>query len=681
MFETIKQDKRTDQDKFQKIMALVQQKDSYARYWEPDLTRYTVNARSLWGINYGMWPKVVIDELQSKNKNPRTFNLMLPKAKAFIGSIMGNGYDIRYAPTSGNIDSLVLKLQEMYYSDKKEMFWEHSEMEAILDSTCGVGFESMYVSSKNHHLGNIAWVRRNPRRILMNPSWKSSNIDDLHDWITWGKFTIEEIFDIFPLHNDRLKELMKREIRDKTINYGVNKGIEKYTDPQQKWDDLHTVYELHWIERKREQWEYDKKNGCMFPDTSFSYHSDEDIAEKMRYIQKNNLEQDDISLRIRIKTTKYIRAICPTLDAELMLIDDPDLIQCGNANLFPIGIKMDGQYQGLVDSMIDPNRSYNEYQTTMDMIHSNGGKQGIVVDKGLFDGDDELQSDFEARYSQDNPLLFAAMGTTELLGSNGGILKLPQATISADIFRREEGLLNLMDRVSQISAEEDSRSQYAGQANKMFENKILAGKIGKWYDSKSYELHQKEKAAAYAKQAKYTYAGEQREFGGKDGKETITINKKVRNENTGTYETHDDISLLPEIKVSLILSRDGVDIRSQLREDLSSAIQAVSVDPNDRVLKLGFLRGIIKTISFPDEEKEDFDNTIELMLFQARLQLAVSIKQLMAVLQPSPGQIQGQLPGTQSNQQEQKVPQQISNKVPTEEQTFQGTPQEQLTLK
>jgi hypothetical protein len=680
MFEPLKVDSRKEPEKYQKIMTLIRQKDSYARYWESDLNRYTVNARSLWGINFGMWPQVVIDELQSKKRNPRTFNLLLDKAETFIGSVMGNGYDIRYSPTSGKMDSLVLKLQDMYYSDKKEMFWEHSEMEALLDSTCGVGFQSMYISSKNHHLGNIAWARRNPRRILMSPSWKTSNVDDLHDWMTWGKFSVEEILDLFPVHSKRLEDLRDKEKTD-SINHGVQQGIVGYKDSQEKWSDLHTVYELHWIERKREQWEYDKKNGCMFPDTSFPFHSDEDISEKMKYVQRNGLSQDDISLRVRTKTTKYIRAICPTLDAELMLIDDPDLIQCGNVNLFPIGMKMDGQYQGLVDRMIDLNRSFNEYQTTMDSIHRQGAKQGVILDKALSGSDGELEAQIEARWSEDNPLIWVAEGSTSDLGSSGGMLKLPQSMISADIFKREESLLNLSDRLSKVSAAEDSRSQYAGEPNKMFENKIAVGKIGKWYYSKLYELFQKEKAAAYAVQAKYTYSGEQREFGKKDGKETFQINKKVNNAVTGRMETYDDISLLPKIKVSTTLSKDGIDIRSQLRDDLSSVLQSVSVDPNDRLIKLGALRMIFGTITLPDEDKESFDNTIELMEFQARLQLVAGIKQLMSVLQPQPGDNQGALPGMSKGSESPEIPQQISNKNSTEEQTFKGTPQGQMVSK
>lgn len=672
MFKQVDYKNRKDVSKFEKIQRVTRQRDNYEHYWERDLQRYQTNAKAMWGIDYGMWPQVVVEELKRRKMNPKTFNVTLDKVETFIGSVMGNGYDIRFSPTTGKLDSLVLKLQDMYYSDKKEMVWEHAEMEALLDAACGVGYISMFVSSKNHHLGNISFKRRNPKRTLLSPSWKSSDLNELHDWMTWGKFSVKEIKEFFPNTSARLDELYEQEKRD-NINYGINPGILDYKDANEKWNDLHTVIELHWVEKKRAEWEYDKKNGCMFPETGEKFHSDKDIAEKMKYVQKMGLTQDDITLRLRTNTIKYIRAICPTLDAELMLLDDPDLIQCGNVNLFPIGMKLDGQYQGLVDRIIDPNRALNEYEMMMDMIHKRGPKEAVVLDKALAGGDQQLEDEIEEAWAQDG-IIWVAEGTTSDLGPTGGVLKLPRATITADYFRREEGLLSLTDRLSKVSPAEEARTEFAGEPNKTFENKIAIGKINKWFYSKIYELFQRERAIAYARQAKHTYSGDEREFGIKDGKETFKINKRVVNPETGVTEIHDDISMLPDVKVSVYLSRDGIDIQSQLRSDVSNILQSVAQDPNDRPIKLDMLQIVIGTIPLPDEEKEVVQKDIELLQLHSRLSVAAAIKQMMAVLNPQPQAIP--INGRTEEGPKSQAPQQKSLRSPTEEESLVGTAQD-----
>jgi hypothetical protein len=683
IFEYADPKKRGDSEKFYKISLIVDQKRSYEDYWEPDLKRYVINARALWGINYGMWPQAVIDELKSQNRTPKTFNVLLDKAETFIGSVLGNGYDIRYSPTVGKMDSLILKLQDMYYSDKKDMFWELSEMEALLDSSCGVGFESMIVSDRNHPFGNIAFRRRNPRRVLMNPSWKTQDVYDLHDWFTWGRFTVREIFELFPNVSDRLRSLRERE-KIEVTNYGIQEGVAHYKDPEAKWEDTHVVIEQHWIEKKSRQWEYDRRNMCFFPETYYEFHSGEDISEKMKYVRKMGLSQDDISLRIETKTTKYIRAICPSLDAELLLLDNEDLIQCGNVNLFPVGIKMDGQYQGLVDRLFDVNKAINEYEMTMDTIHKRGAKDSVIMDELLAGNDGEKKAEIERKWSENGKIIWAAAGTLSELGPTAGIKEIPKSTVGNDIFRREDSLLNMADKLSKVSAAEEARTQFAGEPNKMFENKIAIGKIGKLFYTKIYENHQKAKALSYAKQAKYTYAGIEREFASKDGGEAIKINTRKKNE-TGGVEIYDDISMLPDVKVSVSLARDGIDIRTELRQDFSDILNVINQDPNDRALKLDLLGAIMDTLTLPDEEKEGFKNTLELLQIQARLSVVASIKQMQAIVQPQPQQAPsagGQVlqnimenRGISPEQAQGEVPQQKTNIMPDESDIVQGTPQ------
>jgi hypothetical protein len=633
---------RKDLDKHKKVTVLTAQKDRYEQFWRYDLARYTQNARGLWGLQYGQWPDFVVQKLISQGRRPQTFNILLDKAQTFIGSIMGNGFDIRYTPATGKLDSLCLKLQDMYYSDQSLMDWDMSELECLLDSAAGVGYESLFVSSKFHDLGNLAFIKRNPRRVMLSPAWKSSNVDELHDYITWGRFSVTEILDLFPIHKPRLDELRNREELE-GVDYGEQIGINDYQTVSQKWGDTHLVIELHWIEKEREQWEFDKKNGCLFPETFEKFHSKEDIAQKLRYIQMMNLQENDIMFVSRTKVKKYVRAVCPTLDAELLLLDNLDPVQIGNVNLFPIGIKMEGQYQGLVDQLWDVQRGLNLNQMHQESIQRTSAKNGLIADKALSGGDPELEQEIESRWNEDAPWIWVAEGAMQDLGSSGGIIPMPRGQVTSDIFEREGNLLKMADNLSKLPPELQGRNSQKVEANKMFENRVALAQVGQKYYNSIYQEYKKAKAMAYARQAKITYAGAPREFAGRSGDETFKINQSTDEngmpilDDNGRPINHDDISLLPEMKVTMVPSKKGVNIRSQIRDDFGEILKAIQGDPNNRPLTLAILDEVMDMTELPDDGKESISKTIQLLTTDARLTVALSIMQKQAQLQKAMG--------------------------------------------
>lgn len=631
------------QDAYHKIRSLTLQYQRYEDWWRPDLERYVTNARALWGLNFGQWPAQVIQALIDEGRRPATYNILLDKALTFIGSILGNSFDVRYSPAKGKMDSLCLKLQDMYYSDKALMEWDMCEIEALLDSACAVGYESMYISSKYHDLGNITWIKRNPRRVLLNPTWKGSNPDDLKDYFTWSFFSVQEIIELFPVITERLTELARREARD-GINYGDNIGIMDYQTIGQKWGDRHLVYEFHYVTTSHRQWEYDKRNGCPFPETGEKFHSQRDIQKKMDYITKNELSSDDITFVGQTVKNKMIRAACPTLDAQLLLLDNPDIIQTGNCNLYPIGMKMEGQYLGTVDQLYDLQRAINKTEMCIDDIQMRSAKGSYLMDKALVHSDPAAMEEIETHWNEPGFKAWVEEGATLDL-PHGGIVPIPKDNVSQDVFQQQERRYALADRFSKTPGQMDGRSESKQEPNVLFENKVQIGMIGQKYYMKLYEIHKKQKAMAYAKQAKITYAGAAREFGGKDGAAVFEINKQIVNRENGLLEVHDDISLLPDMKVTMVPAKNGETIRAQIRDDLGALIQAISADPNNRFATLVMTSAVIDTTVLPDEEKESITKAFDLLMMQAGLQLILNIKDMQAKLNPQPQQPQLPPPG------------------------------------
>lgn len=665
-----------DIDTYKRVNWLQYQYDRYDRYWKPEMERYVENARMFWGINYGQWPVAVVEALRNKGRNPPTFNFLLDKIETFVGSIMGNTFDIRFAPISGNYDAMALKLQDMYISDKINMDWDFSEMEAILDMAVAVGYERMTVSDKMHWLGNLAWEKLNPRHILLDPGWKSSDPYKLRSYFRWEKMSADEISLEFESKSEKLKELRARELVD-GIDHGENGGIAAYKTMEEKWGSRHTVIEYHWIETKERYWEYDTKNNTPFPDCGYKLGSDEDRSLKIQYIQQAGLQPFDITFMKQKQITKYVQAACPTIDAEMLLITGPDRIQTGSVNLLPLGWKYEGQYSGLVDRQKDLQRSYNKGEMLIEdqqMTTAHGSK---IIDESLAGSDPGYKAQIEQAANEPGAIAWAAAGSTRDLGQHGGIIPMNANPVTGDIFQQQQRRERNFDRFSKVPAAQESRSEYAGEPASMFKDKNSVAILGQRVYLKHVETNKKHKAEMYARQAKITYSGIERKFGETGTKKSISINKQGYDAK-GLPVLLDDIRMLPEMKVTLVPAKDSVSLRESLRQDYGVLLQSVSADPRNRLLTISIVGAVLETTPLPEDKKEEFKKATELMKKDAALELAVMIKGRMDQLNPPAptAPIQGALPPPGAVPEAPVEPQQETQAQPQEANISQGTTQQ-----
>jgi len=317
------------QSEYERMGFLTRQEEKYETYWKPMLGRATINARMYWHVNFGQWPDSVVEKLRSEGRRPPTFPVIPDKLETLIGSFLNNGMDIKFHPVNGAMDSLVLKLQDLYLADKYNMDWEISEIATLLDSFILYGAERMVISDAIDEFGNISWENINPRHLLLDPCWKSNYIKDINNYFLWDYKTATQIAKTYPRISEKIKELRDRE-NIEGIDYGTFEGaVPKYKSVEEKWVDQHKVIEFHSVETTERKWEYDLKNNCWFPETGFPQNSTEDKNAKKDYILKmGNISPDDIVYLKQKKNIKKVEIFCPTLNNETFLSESKeDLIQ------------------------------------------------------------------------------------------------------------------------------------------------------------------------------------------------------------------------------------------------------------------------------------------------------------------------------------------------------------------
>jgi len=665
-----------DETRLRRAGFIQRQFERFQDYWEPDMKRLIRNSRMYWGINFGQWPSYAVEKLRNQGRRPPTFNISAWKVETLCGSFLSNPFDIKYMPMIGKLDSLALKLQDMYYSDKYNLGWETPEQLALRDCFIQVGYERMMISDRFSDFGNCAWESPNPLCIFLDPAWKTSDINDIKCYFEEEMLFAYEIAEKFPHTSSYLKQLKERE-EVEGVDYGQNTtNIPNYRETEHKWGDRHRVLGFHFTKEEVEDWEYDIKNHCNFPDTGFKNGSEQDREAKQRYIQQVGLDPNfDITWTKRKRVIKFYEAIVPTIDSELFLAKGKDKVQTNNCNIYPLGLKFHSQYQGVIDRLYDIQLSINRGEMYVDDIQARSAKGAFALDRALTGGDSQKELEIEQGWNDPAARIWLDEGSTKDL-PNGGIIELPGASARPDLVNQIGRRYDLADRLSLVPAAMDARTESNQETGILYRHKVEMGLVGqKWY-AKLWETHKREKALAYARQSKITYAGIPREFAGAGNSNGFVINERVVDSYGNTFVL-DDISILPMMKVVLVPSTSGINLRTELRSNYAETLQVLT-DPQDRLLRLIMTGAILETQEIPDEQKEEIRKAVGLLKMEAGYQTSINVLMLRNKLigLGQAAQEEGQQSAMGGSGQEQ-IPQQFSAGSPSQAEIGAGTPQQE----
>ena len=660
---------------YERIKFVTDMFERYEDYWAPEQKRIIQNQKMFWGVNFGQWPSYVVEELRNQGRRPPTYNIIGKKIQSQIGSFMANGFEVKYSPINGKVDSLTMKLHDMYYSDKHNLHWKVSERIALRDMFNVVGYERMYISDEYNEMGNIAWEPLFPTHVYLDPGWKSGFVKDIRNYFEFGYYTAKEIMEMYPKSSERIKEIKEREERD-GINLGMfHGGVIIYQHTEEKWGDRHKLITFHHTVKKNRMWEYDLKNNCSFPETGYKPQSKEDIQAKTEYAQMMGLGPFDVTMRKQIKNEKRIEAICPALDSEAFLATGKDKIQTNNCNIYPIGDYYNGQFKGTTDELYDIQVSFNKTEMNIDDIQMRTAKGAFMLDEALAGGDAQKMRAIEENWNNPAARIWVDEGSTVDLGPGAGIIQLPTSNPPADLFNTNNRRLDLADWLSMVPAAMDSRTESSSESGKLYQSKVQVGLIGQRYAMEIYESHMREKAKAYVKQAKLTYAGWPRMFTKAGLNESFWLNR--RENVNGKRVVIDDISKLPEMLVTLVPAKTGDNMRTELRGQYAESLQLLG-DPADRLARLAILSALYNTYELPEEQKEEIGLAFHILKTNEALNQTIINASLKSKVAQMLQQMGGGAPQIGQPEQPQENQQQISYSEPSEEESVQGTPQEEL---
>jgi hypothetical protein len=655
-------------EKFVRVRWLQNMFSRYEEYYRTEIQRMITNQRMYWGINFGQWPAYAVEKLISQGRKPPTFNIIAKKIESQIGSYLSNGFDMKYETRNGKQSHWSMDLMDMMYTDKSNLDWETSEIIALRDFHCMVGYERMFISDRfDADFGNIGFEAVPPTHVFIDPAWKTPYAYDIENYFDYAEMTALKVCDMFPKAAARLKELREREEID-GVNYGeFTGGPQRYRSSDEKWADAHKVITFHSVTKEYRGWEYDLINRVPFPETGHEPGSDEDKQIKAEYMRRVGIGEGQYTVVNQCRRVKRIEVICPTLDNELFLASGKDRIQTNNCNIYPIGNGFYGQWRATVDDLTDVQLSFNKGKMTVEDIQARSAKGAFVLDRALTGGNEMIRAEIESQWNNPAARIWVDEGSTAELGQHGGIVPLTGVQPTPEMFRVNAENLDLADLLSTMPAAMDARTENSGESGKLYQSKVQVGLISQKYGMKIYERHKREKAQAYPLQAKLTYAGYPREFKRIGNKERLVVNQGGQDV-MGKKFIINDISVMPEMNLIVTPSASGANLRTELRSQYTETLNIVSQDPNDRLLKLLFIQGIFGTQDMSEEDREELKRATGILITSEAMRLTIVYMQQKKVYD----QLQIPQKQVQSGEQQSVVPGEFS-----EEKAIAATPQDE----
>jgi hypothetical protein len=527
----------------------------------------------------------------------------------------------------------------------------------------------MFISDRyDSTFGNIAFEALPPTHVYIDPSWKTPNAWDIKNYFEWSMLSVSEIMALYPKMASELRDWKMRE-EFTGMDFGeYHGGVQRYRNTDEKWGDYHRVITFHHIVEEERDWEYDLINRCPFPENGFDPGSEGHKQATQIYIQENGLEEGQYTTVKQKKSIKRIETVCPTLHNEMFLASGKDRIQTNNCNIYPVGNSFYGQFRGVVDDLHDVQIDFNKGQMNILDIQSRSAKGAFILDEALTGGSEQKKREIESQWNDPAARIWVEEGSTAELGAHGGMIELRGVQPTPDMFNQTNKALDLADWLSSMPAAMDSRTESSTESGKLFQSKVQVGLISQKYGMKIFERHKKEKALAYFLQAKITYSGYPRSFSKSGEKDNALQINVPAVDPIGRRVIINDISKIPEMKVVLIPSTSGINIRTELRGQYTEALQVLN-DPKDRIAKLILLDGIFDTQDMPEDKKTEIHKAIQMLITEEAMAISMRLVQ---------GKMQMQQLGLEMPMEGADNGVNAEQGEFSEEQAMQGTPQDRM---
>ncbi|MGY2052403.1 portal protein [Methylobacterium sp. JK268] len=345
------------------------------------------------------WEDNDVAVLRDQQREPITFNRVLPVIKAVAGSEVNSRQDIQYLPRQVGEAALNEALTEAsrYLADEAEA--EDEESDAFVDLvTCGMGWVEMRLDYEVNPDGAYVEDRVDPLEMVWDASAVKRNVADARRLFRARSMDIAEAQAMFPDVDPSEIDAAWADDREGETHHQIQPG-ERRVDRAETSDGgtrRVTIVECQWWERQRVMVLAD-------PATGQTHEVDPATAATMQArAEALGMPIEAYGRMKRVYRRAFLGAV--VLEDGPAPAGDQFSYACMTGDRAP---RDQGGWYGVVRPMRDPQRYANKWLSqTIDMLNRQA-KGGLLMEKGAV----EDQAAFESSYAKPGGISWVADGT------------------------------------------------------------------------------------------------------------------------------------------------------------------------------------------------------------------------------------------------------------------------------
>lgn len=514
------------------------------------------------GVEKGQWNQSALQLLAQEGRPSAQFNLIQGKVLSVLGHFLQNPLDAKYEAEVGAPEWGPQVMNFLLMADKDRGSWDDQEKQFILSMLIHRGVIEIYKDFTVNPLGNINIRFVNPDAISFDFRWRTSNIDDCpRIWVyKW-------------MDARQIKSTYKKKSRD--IEEAANRLKQLIEDPADQTEQIDKlcdrspdVYDAvgsqYLVVQCLELTEEPVVKLFNIETAEFLPYMSEQVARAIYSIPANKGKYELIP-----DTNKVLKVttICPGLSNELLLEDGPHPLQIGGyPYIVASALNLNGEHQGIVEVMKDPQEVINKREATLthhQMTRANGVE---FIEADAFEDDSE-RNKYVKNGARPGGKFIVAPGSNK----EDKIKVKDQSNAPTDLVDSINRAKEHMDRMWAPPSLQANQAR-SGESGKLFQEKREQALVALEYINRTIWNYKRQLLEKYFCAAKILYSKIPRKFN-VSGTGELLINWPQPD---GTIAN--DISQIPRLSTKIVQSQNALSIRRE-RLDIYSQFGQYATTP------------------------------------------------------------------------------------------------------
>ena len=364
---------------------------------ERERTREAANHGMMDGTYYRQW---LLDggslaRMVAEGRAPTSINIIKNPINLIVGSIVTEKYDAIFDSEYGRPPMDAIAAQELYYQDRDlpdrdYRTWKHETMLAVRD---GFIYRGTLRARRDYHarpLGGVAWGHIPPDRVVYDPNWVTTNVNDNEAIYTFTYMTAKRIQMVKKWMGVKrgpngesvdMSSLVEQAVQRDRL--GVSGSPEMAIHPFDNSPDMlnsidgsYLVVNKYWIEQRTEMAVFDL-DAQEFLDAIPKDKREEHVG-MARAVGRN------LVLLPRERLYEKMRTFCPAITTAVAFEEGYSALQLGGYGFVAWSCDHTmGHPNTPVDQLTDPQRTINKRESWITAILGTSSANALLMEEGI----------------------------------------------------------------------------------------------------------------------------------------------------------------------------------------------------------------------------------------------------------------------------------------------------------